>query len=157
MKIITSLILRIDKLSLKKVFILFVILDIVFMGVGMGIPFFNIAFGFLVGWYIARRISFNEHEMKDIFKQLLKDSFITAFVTLIGMMIIWGWSITLLQSSDADIANFGLPLILYSPRASLIGWIILMIVIAPFLQLLTTLFAGNITLMSIYGKKKVLC
>lgn len=156
MKIIISLISKIDKLNLKGVFLLFIVLDIICIGMGMGVPFFNILFGFLVGWYTARRISHKNYEMKDIFKKLLTSSFITACITFIGMIIIWGWSITLLRGSDADIENFGLPLILYSPRASLIGWLILMIVISPFLQLLTTIFAGNVTLMSIYSKKRVL-
>ena len=126
------------------------------MGMGMGVPIFNIVFGFLVGWYIARRISLNPNEMKDIFKELLLYSCITACVTLVGMILIWGWSVTILQASEEEIVNFGLPLILYTPRASLIGWLILMILISPFLQLLTTIFAGNLTLLSIYSKKKVL-
>ncbi len=156
MKIIIRQISRIDKLKLKTVFLLFVVLDMICMGMGMGVPIFNIVFGFLVGWYIARRISLNPNEMKDIFKELLLYSCITACVTLVGMILIWGWSITILQASDEEIVNFGLPLILYTPRASLIGWLILMILISPFLQLLTTIFAGNLTLLSIYSKKKVL-
>jgi hypothetical protein len=156
MKIITKQMSRIDKLGLKSIFILYIVLDIVFMGMGMGVPIFNIFFGFLVGWYLARRKSPDSPELKDILKKLLISSIITAFITFVGMVIIWGWSITLLLASDADIKNFGLPLILYSPRTSLIGWLILMIIISPFLQMLTTLFAGNITLLSINSKKKVL-
>jgi hypothetical protein len=37
---------------------------------------------------------------------------------------------------------------------SLIGWLVLMIAISPFLQLLTTVFAGHLTLLSLYRKKK---
>ena len=152
---IISKISRIDKLRPKTVFLLFVIIDIVCMGMGMGVPIFNIFFGFLVGWYIARRISLMPHEKKDIFKELLVDSCITASVTLVGMMLIWGWSVTILFDGDAEIVKFGIPMIFYSPRPSLIGWLILMILISPFLQLLTTIFAGNITLLSIYSKNKV--
>ena len=95
------------------------------------------------------------HEKKDIFKELLVDSCITASVTLVGMMLIWGWSVTILFDGDAEIVKFGIPMIFYSPRPSLIGWLILMILISPFLQLLTTIFAGNITMLSIYSKNKV--
>lgn len=154
MKIIESQISKIHKLSLKRAFLLFVILDIVCMGLGMGVPIINILFGFLVGWYLVKRLSLKKHEMKDILHRLLIDSCITACVTFVGMMLIWGWSVTLLRDSDTEIVNFGTPLILYSPRASLIGWLILMIVISPVLQFLTTVFAGNLTLLSIYGRDK---
>jgi hypothetical protein len=154
MEIIKSQISRIHKLSSKRAFLLFVILDIVCIGMGMGVPIFNIVFGFLVGWYLVKRLSLKTYEMKEILRRLLIDSFITASVTLVGMMVIWGWSITILRDSDAEIVNFGIPLILYSPQASLIGWLILMILISPILQLLTTIFAGNLTLLSIYGKEK---
>ena len=36
----------------------------------------------------------------------------------------------------------GIPLILYDPRWSFIGWMVLMIIISPFLQLLTIIFAS---------------
>jgi hypothetical protein len=155
MEIIQAQISRIHKLRLKTVFLIFIILDIACIGMGMGVPIFNIVFGFLIGWYIARRLSLTSNEIKDILKQLLKGAFITASVTFVGMILIWGWSITLLRGSDTEIANFGIPMILYSPRASLIGWLILMILISPFLQLLATIFAGNLTLLSIYNKKKI--
>jgi hypothetical protein len=154
MGIIKNQISRIHELSSKRAFILFVILDIVCIGMGMGVPFFNIVFGFPVGWFLVKRLSLNTRDMKANLQRLLVGSCITASVTLAGMLLIWGWSISILLESDAKIANFGLPLILYSPRASLIGWLILMIVISPVLQLLTTVFAGNLTLLSIYGKEK---
>jgi hypothetical protein len=47
----------------------------------------------------------------------------------------------------ADLANFGIPLILYDPKMSFIGWLILMIVISPFLQLMSAVFTAFITLM----------
>jgi hypothetical protein len=85
----------------------------------------------------------------------MRYSWVTAMVTFVGMAIIWGWSIPMLFKSKEEIANFGLPLILYDPRASLIGWLILMIVISPFLQLLTTVFAGHLTLLLSYRKKEI--
>jgi hypothetical protein len=47
----------------------------------------------------------------------------------------------------ADLANFGIPLILYDPTASFIGWLALMIVISPFLQFLMALFGAHLTLL----------
>ena len=143
------------KLSAKTAFIILIILDIVCIGMGMGVPIFNIVFGFFVGRYIVGRLSFNKFEMKDILLQLFKGACVISCVTFVGMVLIWGWSILLLRGSDTEIENFGIPMILYLPRASLIGWLILMILITPFLQLLTTIFAGNLTLLLIYNKKRI--
>jgi hypothetical protein len=52
----------------------------------------------------------------------------------------------MLFDPGADLANFGIPLILYEPRASFIGWLVLMIVISPVLQLLTTLLGSHLAL-----------
>lgn len=121
----------------------------------MGVPVFSILFGFLVGWYIIRWMLIITSDEKVILYRLMRYSWVTAMVTFIGMAIIWGWSIPMLFKSKEEIANFGLPLILYDPRASLIGWLILMIVISPFLQLLTTIFAGHLTLLLSYRKKEI--
>jgi hypothetical protein len=43
-----------------------------------------------------------------------------------------------------DIANFGIPMILYEPLASFIGWIVLMVLISPLLQVLTTVFGASV-------------
>jgi hypothetical protein len=42
--------------------------------------------------------------------------------------------------------NFGIPMILYDPRASFIGWMVLMIIISPVLQILTTVFSSTVRL-----------
>jgi|WetSurMetagenome_2_1015567.scaffolds.fasta_scaffold102176_3 hypothetical protein len=151
---ITNLINRINKLSLKSSFILYIIIDVVCTGMGMGVPVFNIALGFPAGWFIIRKFSADLKGMNYILQKLLAGAFLTSCVTLVGMILIWGWSIGILFGSDAEIVNFGLPMIMYTPRASLIGWLILMIVISPFLQLLTTLFAGNLTLVIINKKNQ---
>jgi hypothetical protein len=38
-------------------------------------------------------------------------------------------------------------MILYDPTASFVGWLVLMIAVSPFLQLLTTVFGSHLTLM----------
>jgi hypothetical protein len=136
------------------VFIVFVTLDILCMGMGMGVPFFNIVFGFVVGWYLVEWISIGTREVKEILRRLLIYSCITAGVTFLGMVLVWGWSLTLLFDPQADLAGFGVPQILFEARASFIGWLVLMVVISPFLQLLTTIFAGHLTLVLAFGKEK---
>ena len=147
---------RIFLLKPLRVFMIFVALDIFCTGMGMGVPFFNIIFGFLVGWYLVKWISIRTSEVKDILKRMLIYSCITAGVTFLGMLLIWGWSVKLLYGPETDLANFGIPLILFKPRMSLIAWLMLMIAISPFLQLLTTVFAGHLTLLSLYRKKNTL-
>jgi hypothetical protein len=63
------------------------------------------------------------------------------------MSIIWGNTISMLFNPSADFKNFGIPLILYDPKLSFMGWLILMILISPFLQLLTTIFTAYLTLL----------
>jgi hypothetical protein len=62
------------------------------------------------------------------------------------MAVLWGPVTTMLFDPAADLANFGIPMILYEPLPSFIAWLVLMIFISPFLQLLTTLFASYLTL-----------
>jgi hypothetical protein len=52
----------------------------------------------------------------------------------------------MLLDPSADLANFGIPLILFDPRASFIGWIVLMTIISPILQVLATAFASSVRL-----------
>jgi hypothetical protein len=47
----------------------------------------------------------------------------------------------------ADFENFGHPMILFDPRISFIGWLILMIIISPIVQLMASIFSAFITLM----------
>jgi hypothetical protein len=52
----------------------------------------------------------------------------------------------MLSDPAADIAHFGIPLILYEPVASFIGWIVLMVLISPFLQALAAAFSSSVRL-----------
>jgi hypothetical protein len=63
------------------------------------------------------------------------------------MGAIWGRTIPMLFDPTADFQNFGHPFILYDPKLSFIGWLVLMIFISPFLQLLTTIFGSYLTLL----------
>jgi hypothetical protein len=139
---------RIFKLKLKIAIVIFAVLDLLCVGLGMGVPIFCILFGFLVGWYIARRVMLEIGGQKKILKRVLTYAIVTWFFTFLMMVFIWGSMILWLFDPQADFKNSGIPLILYDPKLSFIGWLVLMICISPFLQLLTTIFASFLTLLS---------
>jgi len=145
---------RVFRLTSKRAFWLYIVIDIICVGMGMGIPIFNILFGFVVGWYLIKWISISPLDWQDILRRLLVYACVTAVVTFIGMALLWGPSAKLLFDPHADIARFGIPFVLYEPRASLVGWLVLMILISPFLQMLTTVFAGNLTLLILYRRHR---
>lgn len=126
--------------------ILYVILDTILIGAGMGVPIFAILGGFVVGLFLPRYIPPEITNMQGILKKAIRYSALTSFVTMILMFAIWVSLLPMLSDPKADFANFGIPMILFEPRASFIGWIVLMIVISPFLQFLTTLFGAVISL-----------
>lgn len=130
-----------------QAFGIFVVLDTICIGMGMGVPIFCILFGFPVGWYVVKNITARTTHVREVFRRVLLYATVTATVTLVGMATIWGSSIAMLFDPGRDLANTGVPMILYEPRASFIGWIVLMIVISPVLQLLTTLFGSYLTLL----------
>jgi len=141
---------KIFKINIKIVLVIFIVLDLFCIAMGMGVPIFCILFGFPMGWYIAKRITINPENMNIIFRKIFVYAIITSFFTFFIMSIIWGNTISMLFmlfNPSADFKNFGIPLILYDPKLSFIGWLILMIFISPFLQLLTTIFAAYLTLL----------
>jgi hypothetical protein len=138
---------RVLRLDAKVVFAIFVIVDLVCVGLGMGVPILCIVFGFFVGWYIAKRATIATANVKDILWKALVQAVFTSAFTFVVMSAIWGRTIVLLFDPSFDFENFGHPFILYDPKLSFIGWLVLMILISPFLQLLTTLFGSYLTLL----------
>ena len=128
------------------VFLIFVVLDIICIGMGMGVPIFCILFGFLIGWFSVKYITTTTTEVRQVFRKVLLYALATSAVTLLGMIAIWGF-VTYLYGPGKDLANAGIPMILYEPLASFIGWIVLMVVISPFLQFLTTLFGSHLAML----------
>jgi len=118
----------------------------------MGVPIFCILLGFPLGWYIARREFAATKDSHSMFHNILKSSFLASAFTFLLMIVIWGRAILMLFNPKSDYQYFGHPFILYDPKISFIGWLILMIVISPFLQLLTTIFASFITLIKTVKK-----
>ena len=139
---------RILRLNTKTAFAIFVVVDLVCVGIGMGVPLACILFGFFVGWYIAKRATVAPANVKDILWQVLIQAIITSAFTFVVMSAIWGSTIVLLFDPGFDFQNFGHPFILYDPKISFIGWLVLMILISPFLQLLTTVFGSYLTLLA---------
>jgi hypothetical protein len=138
---------RILRLNTKTAFAVFVIVDLVCVGMGMGVPLACILFGFFVGWYIAKRATIATANVRDVFRGVFVQAIVTAAFTFVVMSLIWGRTIPMIFNPSADFQNFGHPFILYDPKLSFIGWLVLMILISPFLQLLTTIFGSYLTLL----------
>lgn len=126
---------------------LFVLLDTFCVGMGMGVPIFCIAFGLVIGWYAVRRLVLAGTPLGRMLERVFCHAVVTSVYTFVVMAALWGPTARMWFDPGADLANFGIPLILYEPRASFIGWWVLMIVISPFLQLLMTLFGAHVTLL----------
>ena len=139
-------------LNKKSAFIIYVIVDSLLLAIGMGVPIFCILLGFPVGWYISKRVNNSDIDLRESLGHILKYSFLTSLVTFLWMIVIWIPISLMLFNPNADYANFGIPMFLYDPKISFIGWIILMIFISPFLQMLTTVFAALLTLWSLLKK-----
>jgi hypothetical protein len=124
---------------------IYAFLDIVCAGMGMGVPFFCILLGLPVGWYIVKRITTTPLSTKEMLRKTLSAAALTSAFTILPMALIWASSLAMLFDPAADLANYGIPQILYEPLASFIGWLVLMIVISPALQFLLTLFGAHLT------------
>lgn len=128
------------------VFLFYIALDILCVGMGMGVPFFCILLGFPTGWYIARTVAPRNLGMHGTLWAILGRSAATSAVTFVMMLLPWGYCLPMVYAPTEKLANFGIPLILFEPRASFIGWLVLMILISPFLQFLMTLFGAHMAL-----------
>ena len=134
-------------LKTKNAIILYILIDIICAGMGMGVPIFCILLGFPLGWYITKRAALLTTEPPRLFySRIFKSSLLTTIITFLLMVLIWGRTVFMFFDPQADFQNFGHPFILYDPKISLIAWLMLMILISPFLQLLTTIFAAFINL-----------
>jgi hypothetical protein len=138
-----------------SILIIYIALDIICIGMGMGVPFFCILLGFLVGWFVARYITFSLRDVPQVLSKVLKYSIISAGFTFLAMLALWGPFTSYLFDPTKDLAQTGIPMILYEPLASLIGWIVLMVFISPFLQLLTALFSAYLTLLGWFNKQRI--
>ena len=110
----------------KKPILLILFFDVLGVWLGMGVPAFNILFGFIIGFYLYNQ--FFKSGTRDDFIKIYKFCLLGSFVTFVFMLMIWmPYIIKVVQKQD--LTNTGIPLILYTPNASTIGWLVLMIVI----------------------------
>lgn len=126
-----------------------VLFTIIISGIGMGVPFLNILFGFIVGWYAARRACVLYEDLNERLSKIFIYCLFCTGITFLIMLCIWGIKISMLFDPLSDYKNFGHPMILYDPKLSFIGWLILMIIISPFLQMMTSIFSAFLTLIVI--------
>lgn len=132
----------------RKKFLAYIAADVMATGLGMGVPFLNILLGFFVGWYIVKQSKpySKKFDFKKLLPRIFKYSLLTSAVTFIFMFIIWGILALKLFDPATDYENIGHPFIVYDPKLSFVAWLVLMIFISPFLQLLTTVFGAFVTL-----------
>lgn len=135
------------KLKPTRIFVIYLVIDALCISMGMGLPIFCILFGFLAGWLLVSYLAPGIQSSPLLMRKVLNYSLIMAGSTFLGMVLLWGPAISWLTDPSRDLTNFGIPLILYEPEASFIGWLFLMIVISPFLQLLASLFSSYLALM----------
>ena len=140
---------KLIRLKTGTFILIYIIADLICIGAGMGVPIFCILLGFPLGWYITRRNSQPDENSRSLYAGIFKSSILTSAFTFASMTIIWGIGVLMYVNSSSDINAFGHPFILYDPKASFIAWLVLMIIISPFLQLLTTIFASFLTLMKV--------
>jgi hypothetical protein len=124
----------------------FLLLDLLAVGAGMGVPIFAILFGFPVGWFAPRVLADTDPDLRSQLRKCVTVALLTSAFTLLLMLAIWGPFLRMLSDPAADIAHFGIPLILYEPVASFLGWIVLMVLISPFLQALAAAFSSSVHL-----------
>jgi len=123
------------------------VLETLCIGVGMGVPVFAILLGFPVGWWLARRHAPDGRVTRAVLRRVWTGALVPASMTLAFMLVIWAPKFSLLSEPGFDAAEWGIPLVLYTSRASFFGWMGLMIVVSPSLQLLATVFGAYATLL----------
>ena len=115
---------------------------------------FNILFGFVVGWYLVHRLMRKGLELGEILRLTFRWGMLTAGFTCLMMLVLWVPLMGVLFQPGYDLIETGIPLILYDPLFSFIGWEVLMIALSPFFQFLTTLFSANVALIVQENKRR---
>ncbi len=130
------------------------LLAIIATGMGMGVPIFTILLGFPAGWWIAAYCVRKYPKIESSIQRVLLFSAFTAAFTLFMMLVIWAPLLSKLWEADVKYEEIGIPLILYDPFWSFIGWEMLMIFISPFLQFLMSLLGINLYWMWWYAREQ---
>lgn len=123
----------------------YVLLDVILVRAGFGVPGLAVVFGLPLGWFTAMRARALRADLRQAMRLNLRYALITAGVTFGLMVWHWGRLVPVLFDPVVDYGSMGVPLILYEPRLSFIGWLVLMIVGSPLLQLALTLVGSYLT------------
>ena len=123
----------------------YTVMDVLFAGLGMGTPAFTPLLGFAVGWFAARRAEFFKPDVRGAMLRSLRYALVTSGITVVIMALVWARLVPYLFERRVDPGNMGLPLDLYSTRASLGGWLLLMVGVGPAAQFLLTAFGSYLT------------
>ncbi len=126
-------------------YLLSILINGVLVGAGMGVPIFCILMGVPYGFLVVGRILQKEertHRHHHFYSGILNASAILSLSTFIFMVIVWMPWVLKSFAPGFDYKNTGMPLMLYTLKASFWGWITLMIVISPVLQFMTSVSAG---------------
>ena len=124
-------------------------LNVFSIGIGMGVPLFAILLGFPVGWWLARRPAARALARADTraaLRALLIQAGALAGVSFLVLLVVWGPHLPKAFDPAVDTSGFGIPLILYGEQASMIGWLVLMLVISPALQFMAVAATGAVAL-----------
>jgi len=136
-----------------KYLLILITLELFLTAMGMGVPIFLIVFGFFFGFFLARKILVLNR--KNSLRTIFNHSLLASGFSFLIMLGIWGTYFLNIFDKNFDIVNSGIPMILYEPFASFIGWTVLMIFISPFLQFLMALFGAYVVLIFISSSKQV--
>jgi hypothetical protein len=137
-------------LRLKRIpaALLYLLGAVVCVGTGRWAPFFCIGFGLIMGWYITRRVVLRTNDFTLILHRIMHKAVVTSLLTFLLMVIIWGREIGMSPDPHASLTNFGFPLVFDITRVGYSNWFVVMIISAPLLQLMTTIFVSFLTLLS---------
>jgi len=134
-----------------------ILINGVLVGAGMGVPIFCILMGAPYGFLVVSKI-FKKELKTDrhhhFYSGILKASAVLALSTFVFMLIIWLPWVLRSFNPGFDYKNAGMPLLLYTLKASFWGWMTLMIVISPALQFMTSVSAA-VAAVWMFSKKQV--
>lgn len=117
----------------------YAMLDVLMAAAGMGVPVFCILLAVPVGAFCAARAEYFLKDIGPAMRRVLRYSLITSGVTLVVMTGFWWWLLPYLPRNGPDVHRLAIPLILYEPKLSLIGWVVLMLMVAPAAQFVVML------------------
>lgn len=137
-------------------YIISILINGFLVGAGMGVPVFCIFMGIPYGVLVVTKMlkkELHSNRHHHFYSGIIKASAVLAVSTFVFMLIIWLPWILKSFAPGFDYETTGMPLILYTLKASFWGWITLMIVISPVLQFMTSISAAVAAVWMFSGKQ----